>query len=323
MELSVGLRKLAPPPGRTVLTIGNFDGVHRGHVRLIETAHVLAERYALPVTALTFHPHPLAILAPERAPTPLATLAEKLTLLECLGVAGCVVLRSEPALLAEQATDFLASLVAHCRPRVFVEGPDFRFGRGRAGSIATLQEHASHWDYEVHVVPTVHCPELPTHPAISSTSIRQALRDGRIAEANTMLGRPYRVVGTVGGAVGRGAGLGFPTANLHAIVHLLPQEAVYAAVAQLEGGVLHLAAVNIGPQPTFAQSQSRVEAHLLDFSGDLHSQRVGLYFLARLREQQKFAGPAELVEQLRRDVAATRALAPQVEQLRAGGLLPL
>ncbi len=323
MQLYHGLREFVPPAGGTILTIGNFDGVHRGHARLVETAHALAQRYNASVTALTLHPHPLAILAPERAPTPLTTLAEKLGLLERLGVAGCIVLRTDRALLAQEASDFLASLVAHCRPRALVEGDDFHFGHARSGSIATLHEHAAHWGYEVHVVGTVRCPDLPTNPTINSSSIRQALRDGRIAEANAMLGRPYRITGRVGEGAQRGAGLGFPTANLERSPHLLPQEAVYAAIAQLAGGALHLAAVNIGPQPTFESAQSRVEAHLLDYQGDLRGQRMGLYFLARLREQQKFPGPNALREQLQRDVAATRALAPAVDKLREGGWLPL
>jgi riboflavin kinase/FMN adenylyltransferase len=323
MQVCTSLDTFRAPPQGAVLSIGNFDGVHCGHARLIDTAHALAERHGVPVAVLTLHPHPLAILAPERAPTPLTTLAEKLALLERLRVDGCIVLRTDPALLAQQAGDFLARVVAHCRPRALVEGPDFHFGRGRLGSIATLREHAAVWGYEVHEVSAVHCLELPTHPTISSSSIRQALRDGRIGEADAMLGRPYRVAGTVGGGAGRGAGLGFPTANLEHIVHLLPQEAVYAAVAQLESGALYPAAVNIGPQPTFAQSRTRVEAHLLDYHGDLRGQRIGLHFLARLREQQKFAGVSELTEQLRRDVAATRELATQVDELRARGPVPL
>jgi riboflavin kinase/FMN adenylyltransferase len=323
MRLYDGLREFVPPPGGTVLTIGNFDGVHRGHARLVAAAHALAEKYGAAVTVLTLHPHPLAVLAPERAPIPLTTLAEKLVLLERLGVASGIVLPADRALLAQEAEDFLASLVAHCRPRALVEGPDFHFGHGRSGSIATLREHAGHWGYEVQVLSAVRCADLPTHPTISSSSIRQAVREGRIAEANAMLGRPYRLTGWVGAGAQRGAGLGFPTANLERIVHLLPQEAVYAAIAQLAGGGLHLAAVNIGPQPTFDSEQSRVEAHLLDFVGELRGQRLGLYFLVRLREQQKFAGPEALREQLQRDVAATRALAPALDKLRAGGLLPL
>jgi riboflavin kinase/FMN adenylyltransferase len=321
MELCGGLKEFVPPSGGAVLTIGNFDGVHRGHARLVDTARAVAERLSATVVALTFHPHPLAILAPERAPAPLTTLAEKLALLERLGVACCIVQRSEPAFLAQEATDFLASLVAHCRPRALVEGPDFNFGRGRAGTIATLAEHGTRWGYELHVVPAEHCAELTTNPTISSSSIRQALREGRVAEANTMLGRPYRIVGIVGGGDGRGARLGFPTANLDRIVQLLPQEAVYAAVAQLADGALHLAAVNVGPQPTFSQMQSRVEAHLLDYRGDLHGQRVGLHFVARLREQRKFSGVEELVEQLRRDVAVTRGQTAEVERIRQSGLV--
>ncbi|MEW6251689.1 MAG: riboflavin biosynthesis protein RibF [Planctomycetota bacterium] len=323
MEIANGLEQFAAPPGGVVLTIGNFDGVHRGHARLIARAQAVADRRGAPVTVLTLEPHPLAILAPERAPAQLTTLREKLALLERLGVGRAIVLRSEPALLAQQAVDFLAALVAHCRPRALVEGPDFNFGRGRSGSVATLQEHAARWEYELHVVPAVHCQELPTHPVISSTSIRQALTDGRIADANIMLGRPYRIVGTTGHGEGRGATLGFPTANLEEIPHLLPQQAIYAAAAQFESGELHLAAVNIGPQPTFGQEAARVEAHVLDFTGMLRGRRLGLYFLTRLREQQRFETPAALSAQIGRDVAATRGFAAQLETIRRAGLLPL
>ena len=319
MELYGGLKEFAAPAGGVALTIGNFDGVHRGHAQLVEKVRAVAERLSAAAIVMTFHPHPLAILAPERAPAILTTLPEKLALLERLGVTRCIVQRVDRAFLAQEATDFLASLVAHCHPRALIEGPDFNFGRGRAGTSATLEEHKSRWGYEVHVVPAVRCAALTTNPTISSSSIRQALREGRVAEANAMLGRAYRIVGTVGGGAGRGAGLGFPTANLEGLVHLLPQHAVYAAVAQLEDGGLHLAAVNLGPQPTFAQEQSRVEAHLLDFRGDLRGRRVGLHFVARLREQQKFAGKDELIAQLRRDVAATRGYAPEVERIRRSG----
>lgn len=323
IEVFHGLERFAAPLSGVVLTIGNFDGVHRGHARLIERARAVAERWAAPLTGMTFHPHPLAVLAPERTPAPLTTLAEKLALLERCGVARCIVVRSEPAFLAQQADDFLASLVAHCRPRALIEGPDFNFGRGREGSIETLRRNAARWGYEVHIVDAFHCSELPAAPTIRSSSIRQALLDGRIAEATAMLGRPYRIVGIVGGGAGRGAGLGFPTANLEGIVHLLPQQAVYAAAAQLETGDLYVAAVNIGPQPTFGQEASRVEAYLLDFTGTLHGRRVGLHFLARLRKQVRFASVPELVAQLRRDVAATAGFSREVAELRRPAPIPL
>jgi riboflavin kinase/FMN adenylyltransferase len=311
MRIYTSLEQFIPPAGGVVLSIGNFDGVHRGHARLVEQAQVVAARLSASVVVMTFDPHPLAVLAPERAPAILTTNAERMELLARAGADGCILLRSEPELLAQRAEDFLARLVTHCHPRALVEGPDFNFGRGRGGSIATLEQHAVRWGYEVHIVPAVHCAELPTNPTISSSSIRQALRDGRMVEANAMLGRPYRVTGRVGRGAARGAKLGFPTTNLDAVGHLLPQHAVYAAVAQLPDGSLRMAAVNVGPQPTFEQTQPRVEAHLLDFTGDLHGQCIGLHFLARLREQERFASPAALIEQVRRDIAATGALAAQ------------
>jgi riboflavin kinase/FMN adenylyltransferase len=324
MDVTSGLERFSPPRAGVVLTLGNFDGLHCGHARILAAACDVAARLGAPVAALTFHPHPLAILAPERAPALLTTLVERLALLESLGVRHTIVLRSDRELLSQHAHDFLARLVAHCRPRAIVEGPDFNFGRGRSGNLATLREHAAEWGYEVHAVPAAHCPELPTNPIISSSSIRQAIRDGRIEEANLMLGRPYRIAGTTVRGAGRGAGLGIPTANLDRVVHLLPQEAVYAAVAQVRapGPVrpprredLHLAAVNVGPQPTFGSDVERIEAHLLDYAGDLRGRRIALYLVSRLREQQKFARPAELVAQVQQDIAAVRGMADRLRAL--------
>jgi riboflavin kinase/FMN adenylyltransferase len=149
------------------------------------------------------------------------------------------------------------------------------------------------------------------------------LRTGRLADANTMLGRPYRIAGVVGSGVQRGASLGFPTANLGEIPHLLPREAVYVAVAQLADESLYLSAVNIGPQPTFEQTDCRVEAYVLDYSGELGGERLGLHLLARIREQTRFAGADELVAQLHRDVELTRGFSAQLAHLRGGRLVPL
>jgi len=322
MRVCHALSEFVPPAGGAVVTIGNFDGMHRGHAALLGAARRHAEQAGAGLVVLTFEPHPLAVLAPERAPARLTTPAEKLMLLERVGVTATIVLASEPALFALEAEDFLASLVTHTRPRAIVEGPDFRFGRGRRGSLETLRQHAAAWGYEVLTVPTLRATDLPTDPTIGSTSIRQALRDGRLDEANRMLGRPYRVTGVVGVGHGRGATIGYPTANLERSPHLLPQDAVYAAAAQLADGRLHLAAVNVGPQPTFGQGAARVEAFLLDFAGDLRGQRLGLHFLARLRPQRRFADVAALVAQIDADVAAVRSYAPRLAELQ-GGLLPM
>ncbi len=307
MRICHALEQFSPPPNGVVLSIGNFDGAHRGHARLVQTVRGVADRLRATPVVMTFEPHPIEVLAPERTPPRLTTLSERLALLARLQIGDAIVLRSEPELLAMEAEDFLATLVAHVQPRAFVEGPDFHFGRGRRGTNDTLRVHAAHWGYEVHEVPAERCRELTTEPTISSSSIRQALRDGRVQDANVMLGRAYRIVGTVGHGEGRGADLGFPTANLEQIVHMLPQEAVYAAAAQLEDGTLHLAAVNVGPQPTFGQTQSRVEAFVLDLKRDLRGRRVGLHFLSRLRDQVRFPDVNALVQQLRADVEQTRA----------------
>lgn len=323
MKVYQGIEQFHPPAGGIVSAIGNFDGVHLGHRRLIEAARQKARDLDLPAVVVTFDPHPLAILAPQRAPARLTTLPEKAALLEMMGVDATVVLRSDRELLSKTAEQFLIDLVAGCRPRVIVEGPTFHFGRGREGSMETLCAHAARLGFAVTIVDELHSTGLVDHPAINSSAIRQALREGRLADANTLLGRPHRITGVVSRGHGRGLDLGCPTANLDEIPHLLPREAVYVAVAQLADSRLHLAAVNIGPQPTFAQARACVEAHLLDFSGELHGQRLGLHLLAQLRGQVRFSGADELASQLHRDVEQTRAYAAELTRMRSERLVPL
>jgi riboflavin kinase/FMN adenylyltransferase len=323
MQVVHGLEQFEPPPGGITLTIGNFDGLHRGHQRIIQKARAVAAELSAPVFVLTFHPHPLTVLAPQRAPAPLTTLTEKLHLLAAAGADGCIIVRSEPAFLSQSAQEFLASLVQRCRPRALVEGPDFNFGRGRAGSIETLKQAGTQLGFAVHIIPTARCDELPGAPSVHSSAIRAALKEGRLDVARHMLGRPYRLVGTVQTGSRRGTLLSFPTANLEDIPHMLPQAGVYAAIAQLPDGSLHLAAVNLGPQPTFGSGLLRVEAHLLDWSGTLLGSRVGLHLLARLRGQQKFENTAQLIEQIRRDVAAVREYVHELKRLGESALIPL
>ena len=323
MKVYDGIDSFQPPRDGIVLTVGNFDGVHRGHRQLIETARQRAAELGVPAVALTFEPHPRAVLAPHRAPPCLTTLSEKLALLGSLGLDATVVARSTPALLGKAAEQFLSELVASCRPRVIVEGPTFNFGRDRAGSVETLRKWAGQLGFAVIVIDELYSDELAARPAISSSAVRRALQEGRVGDANAMLGRPYRISGVVGGGEQRGTRLGFPTANLAEIPHLLPGAGVYAAVAQLADGALYLAAANIGPQPTFQQSESRVEAHLLDYSGRLRGQRLGLHMLARLRGQMRFAGAEQLAAQIRRDVEQARGLAGELGRLRAARLPPL
>ena len=323
MDVYSELDAFPTPSHGTVLAIGNFDGVHRGHHRIVTHARAVAEADHVPVCVVTFEPHPLAVVAPSRAPERLVTLPEKLNLLRQLNVDACIALRSEPKLLSMTADEFVRVIVERCRPVAIVEGPDFHFGRGRTGSVETLQHLAPQFGYSLHVIDTERCEEWPDAPDVRSSAIRAALRQGRVNVAETMLGRPYRIVGTVEPGDGRGASLGFPTANLGDIPHLLPANAVYATVAQLENDTLLPAAVNVGPQPTFNQDVARVEAHVIGYNDSLVGQAVGLHFVACLRTQQRFEAIDELVHQLTRDVTETRSCTTHALTTLRDSMLPL
>jgi riboflavin kinase/FMN adenylyltransferase len=300
-----------------VLTIGNFDGVHRGHQELVRVAcRIAAERPPAPVVAVTFEPHPRLVLTPDYAPQRLTTPQDKLDLLHRYGVDDVIILHSEPSLFQRSASEFIEDLARRCRPFAMVEGASFSFGRGREGSIAMLAQNAKRLAFELKVVDTLICDELPGKPGISSSAIRDAIARGDVAAAEAMLARPHSISGEVGGGADRGASLGIPTANLNDIPQLIPAEAVYAAAAELTDGSLHLAAVNIGPQPTFDSNVCRIEAHLLDFEGDLRGTRLRLHFFERIRRQIRFATADELVGQLHEDIATTAGCAARLESIR-------
>ena len=306
MRAFSSLQDYSPPPTGSVVTVGNFDGVHIGHRRVLTIAREQALPSGAEVVAITFEPHPLAILAPHRAPPPLLTAAERIELLERCGADAVITLHSTAPLFSRSAEDFLEWTVARCRPHAFVEGPQFYFGRDRAGSIATLRENAARLGYEAIEVAPVSVPSLPQFPRASSSAVRRVLGDGDVAAAATLLGRPHRISGQVGHGAGRGAPLGLPTANLEAIPQMTPAPGVYAGVAQLESEQFHLAAVNIGPQPTFGGATERVEAHLLDYAGDLRGQRIAIYLIERLRAQQRFASVDALLDAIRSDIELVR-----------------
>lgn len=301
------------PPA--VVTIGNFDGVHVGHQQLLRQVRAAAARHSAVATALTFEPHPLSVLAPQRAPPRLTTAALRTVLLERTGADRVITLASVPELFELPADEFVNLLVRALRPAAFVEGTAFRFGRDRGGSIDTLREMGRAHGFEVLTIAPVTTTLPPSDGSsataaeptvVSSSAVRAALDNGDLPAARALLGRPHRIVGIVRPGDGRGRTLGFPTANLDRIREMTPALGVYAALAQTAAGVSHPAAVNIGPQPTFGQAGVRVEAHLLDFSGELTGQPLGLHLLQRLREQRRFAGAAELVQQIAQDAARAR-----------------
>ncbi len=289
------------------LAVGNFDGVHRGHARLIGRLRALADEAGAPAVAMTFDPHPVAVLHPEMAPVPLAWTERNVELLEQAGATEVGVFRTGPWLLGLTAREFFDRVVVgQFAARGMVEGPNFGFGRDRGGDSRLLAE----WCAGAGLAFEVAAPTEVDGRIVSSSRIRSALAEGRIDEANELLGRPHRLRGIVTHGAARGAGLGFPTANLDEVDTLIPSDGVYAAHAFVDGrGEPWSAAVHIGPNVTFGEQIRKVEAHLVGFSGDLYGRRVELDFLGLLRPSRRFDGIDDLLAQIRADVERAQAVA--------------
>jgi riboflavin kinase/FMN adenylyltransferase len=288
------------------VAVGNFDGVHLGHGRLVGRLRANAQAAGVPALALTFDPHPAAVLRPGSAPVPLVWTERKVELLRAAGADEVGVFATGPWLLGLTAREFFERvIVGWLAARGMVEGPNFAFGRDRGGDAALLAS----WCRErglgfEEVEPTVIDDQL-----VSSSRIRRCLADGRVDLAHRLLGRAYRLRGTVSPGVGRGAGLGFPTANLDAIESLIPADGVYAAHAWIEGQGPYAAACHIGPNLTFGEHDRKVEAHLLGYSGDLYGRPLALDFLEHLRPTRSFDSRDDLLVQIRSDIERTRAIA--------------
>ena len=314
MNIIDGLDSLDKPLAESVLTIGNFDGVHLAHQQLLAQAGLFAANTGGPVVVLTFEPHPLSIVAPAKAPERLTPPKEKYHLLTQAGADLVVVAKSEPALLGLEAERFIDEIIwEKFHPTQIVEGPSFGFGRGRRGTPELLKERIARHGCETHILKPVTL-EIAAHETllVSSTVIRGLIRDGKVRRAALCLGRPYALSGTVVRGHERGRDIGFPTANLEPEDQLVPGEGVYSGEARV-GEVTHSCAISIGRTPTFDGQTQQIEAHLLDFSGDVYDQPMRLEFHRFLRGQQKFDSVEALVEQLRRDVAAIRREASGTE----------
>jgi riboflavin kinase / FMN adenylyltransferase len=287
------------------LSIGNFDGVHRGHAALLAELRRQAGTAGGPAVAVTFDPHPLQLLRPERFEPVLTTLADRAELLQFHGADHVVILRTTPVLLQLTAADFFARVIrTGFRARAVVEGINFGFGRNREGTIETLANLCAEAALNFTVVPALHDAGTP----VSSSRVRSCLVRGAVREAAALLGRPYRLRGVVGKGQARGQTLGFPTANLEHVATLVPGDGVYAVRVRLADGSCWPAAANIGANPTFAEQARKLEVHLIGFAGDIYGQELAVDFVERLRETTRFTSAAALVEQLGKDVSAARHL---------------
>ena len=290
----------APP---AVVTIGNFDGVHLGHQALVRAARARSDARHETCLALTFDPHPTAVLHPDRAPLRLMTVAQKGELLAGMGIDVLAVLPFTRDVAGLAPADFAANVLRGALgARAVVVGEGFRFGKARSGDIGDLERLGRDLGFDVVAVAAV----LHGGVRVSSTRVRESLLGGDVLGAAALLGRPYFVDGRVVRGDGRGRTLGIPTANLEVENEILPREGVYAARVRLEAGVWHRAVVNRGRRPTFGGGAPTTEAHLLDFEADLYDQRLRVSFVARLRDERAFSGRDALVAQIQADMEAAR-----------------
>jgi riboflavin kinase/FMN adenylyltransferase len=302
-------------PRGMVLTIGNFDGVHRGHQAVLCAAKTLAKERQTMAAAMTFDPHPVALLKPEAAPGILTPLSMKKLLMESLGIHYLIVIKDSLKLLNLSPEAFVHQfLVASLAPCAVVEGPDFNFGYGRSGNVETLRQIAPSANFDVVEVPfNDFSDSYRTFPEkCSSTAIRQLLEEGDVRLASQILGRPYRLVGKTIPGRGVGRQRGFPTANIDPIGQILPSEGVYAGYVvggeRLEevvfGGLRRPAAISIGRAKTFSSEHPLLlEAHLLENKVEnLKGKWLGIDFMRFLRHQQRFESKELLKAQIAHDI---------------------
>lgn len=298
MKLVRNLNELPTTLRGGAVSIGNFDGVHQGHARIVETLHAQAAAVGGPSIVFTFDPHPVRLLRPNEVPPPLTWSDRKADLIRELDVDGMVVYPTDEKLLALTPREFFRQIVVEqLGARAMVEGPNFFFGKDRAGDIEVLRSLCAASDITLEVVQ----PLTVGTEYVSSSRIRRLIEAGDVGQAAQMLTRPYRIRGMVTHGAGRGAKLGFPTANIDAIDTILPAIGVYAGWAFF-GNERWPAAVNIGPNPTFGEDRLKVEAHLIGYAGSLYGQPLEVDFLARVRETRRFASVEELQQQLASDV---------------------
>lgn len=294
---------------RGAVTIGNFDGVHVGHARIVACLVEQARRVGGAAVVFTFDPHPAQLLRPERAPVPLGWTERKAELLCSLGVDAVVAYPTDAAFLAMDAETFFQRIVIdRLQARAVVEGPNFLFGRGRQGDIDLLGQFCRRSEVILEVVPPVEVDGQ----IVSSSRVRELVSAGRIEQARRLLIQPHRIRGRVIHGAARGATLGYPTANLKLEGGLVPGEGIYAGRALAEG-TWWPAAVSIGPNPTFGDGRMKIEAYLLGFEGLIYGHSMQVDFLARLRDIVRFDSVDALLDQMGCDVAETRRIVGQYD----------
>jgi riboflavin kinase/FMN adenylyltransferase len=303
MQVIFNLNEIKKPFVNPVLTIGNFDGVHKGHLALFDKVKERAGAVGGQSVVMTFEPHPLKIMRQADGPQLITHTGQKLELIEKAGIDIIVCVSFDRAFAAIPAREFVSNiLVEKIGIKEIVVGYDYTFGHNREGDINLLREMGTDLGFVVHLVG----PVQVDHTLVSSTSIRRLVQEGRVAEAKVLLGRDFEVQGTVVKGQNRGGRLlGFPTANLNPHGELLPKRGVYA-VKLLIDDALHNGVTNVGYNPTFGDTGLTVETHVLDYSGDLLGRTIKVLFVKRLRDEKAFKTFEELSDQIAQDIAQAK-----------------
>ena len=317
MNLSIDSQALFPEDAQGgAVTIGNFDGVHRGHRAILEQVRKLADQVSGPAVVFTFDPPPSKILRPKSAPMPLTSIERRTQLLKKLGIDHVIVYPTSMQLLDLEPEAFFETVVVRSlRAKAIAEGENFQFGKKRRGDVPMLRQLCNEYGLQFSLLE----PQRDAGEWISSTRIRSLIESGDIAAANPLLIEPYRISGIVAHGAERGRTLGFPTANLEKIQVLCPPLGVYAGrVASCKctsvppckspSPIGMPVAINIGPNPTFDEDRWKVEAHIIDYNGDLYDQELSIEIFAKLRDVRKFDSKDHLLTQLASDIQQARSV---------------
>ena len=305
MEIILGLDQLKRPLKNPVVTLGNFDGVHLGHRRIFERVNVAAVRMKGEAVVVTFDPHPLKVLAPDRCPPLLTSFAQKMQLIEEAGVRMVLCLQFSSALSQMTPFDFVKTiLIEGIGAKKVIVGYNYHFGKAQGGDVRVLKEVCRGFQVEVEAVEALEIGGA----TVSSSRIRDLIRTGQVDEASRLLGRDYSLIGRVVVGKRRGRTLGFPTANLDFSQDLVPPGGVYAVEAFFSGRPFRGVA-NIGLNPTFivehgeGEQKPTLEVHILSFTGDLYGQEIQVNFKKRIRDEVRFDSSSQLIARIREDIA--------------------
>ena len=311
MQVFHGIQSVQRKLKNPAITIGNFDGVHKGHQALFQRVKQLAEELNGESAVVTFDPHPLEVLFPQKAPSFITSHRQKLDLIASCGIDATIVIPFDHKFSRMSAREFVeVVLVEKIGARAIVVGHDYRFGHSREGDIAFLKQLGEQYGFKVQTVTGLKVNDT----VVSSTAIRQMIVSGNIKEANKLLGRFFEVSGTVIPGRKRGVSLGFPTANIRMPAIASPRTGVYVVQAEVDGKT-YGGAANLGYNPTFGDTDLSLEAHLFDFDQDIYGKPITIRFIDRLRDELRFSSPDELAAQIRKDVdTAKKILAGQASR---------